>query len=120
MVEISVLFYVYNVENLLKESLNSLLNQSFYDFEVICVDDGSTDDSLSVIKEYSKKDQRIKLISINHCGFSKAINQVLDLTGGKYIYFMTPDSILKFYALGFLYENAEEKNTDIILTNLSI
>lgn len=119
MVQISVLYYVYNVENFLKESLDSLLNQSFHDFEVICVDDGSTDNSLSIIKEYSKRDQRIRVISIDHCGFSKAVNQVMDLTGGKYIYFMSPDSILKFYALGFMFENADEKKTDILLSNLN-
>ena len=119
MVKVSILFYVYNVENFLKDSLNSLLNQSFNDFEVICIDDGSTDNSLSILKRYSNKDNRIKFISINHSGFSKAMNKVLGLTGGKYIYFMNPDGILKFYALGLMYETAEDKNTDIILSNIN-
>ena len=119
MVEISVLFYVYNAENFLEGSLDSLINQSFHDFEVLCIDDGSTDNSLSILKDYSKKDRRIRYFSTDHDGFSKSINNILTLTGGKYVYFMNADSLLKFYALGFMYENAEEHDADILLTKVN-
>lgn len=119
MVEISVLFYVYNAENFLRDSLNSLLNQSFHDFEVICVDDESTDNSLSILEEYSKKDKRFKFISLSHSGFSKSINTIMNLCGGKYLYFMNPDSKLKFHALEIMHQKIQEKNADFLFTNVN-
>lgn len=119
MVAISLLFYIHNAGNFLDNTFNNLFNQSFKDFEVICVDDGSTDNSLSIIKKYSKEDKRIKFISLNQNSFSKSINLVLDLCVGKYVYFLNPDTKLKFYALGYMFEQIEEKNADFILTDIN-
>lgn len=60
---ISVVIPVYNVEDYLEESLNSILNQTFKDFEVICINDGSTDNSLSILNKFKEKDIRIKIIN---------------------------------------------------------
>lgn len=60
---ISVVMPIYNVEDYLEESLNSVLNQTFKDFEVICVNDGSTDKSLNILNDFKKKDDRIRIIS---------------------------------------------------------
>ena len=60
---ISVIVPVYNVEKYLRRCLDSILNQTFEDFEIICVNDGSTDSSMDILIEYSKKDSRIKLIN---------------------------------------------------------
>ena len=68
MVAISVIIPVYNAEDFLEESLNSVLNQNFKDFEVICVNDGSKDNSLNILNKYQKKDKRIKVISQKNSG----------------------------------------------------
>lgn len=119
MVEISILLYVYNCENFLKESLDSIINQSFQDFEIFCIDDESDDNSLDVLMEYSKKDNRIRYISIKHVGFSKALNKFISLTGGKYLYIMKPSTSLRFDALDILFKQAEKTNADMIFTELN-
>ncbi len=119
MVEISILLYVYNCENFLRDSLDSLINQSFHDFEIFCIDDGSSDNSLKTVMEYSKRDARIRYISIEHSGFSKAMNKFISLTGGKYLYMMKPSTNLKFNALDMLFQQAEKTGADVIFTDLN-
>ena len=62
MVKISILVAVYNAEQYLRQCLNSLVSQTFQDIEIICVDDASTDSSLSILKEYAVKDNRVKVV----------------------------------------------------------
>lgn len=119
MVAISILLYVYNCENFLRDSLDSLLNQSFQDFEIFCIDDESKDNSLKILMEYSKRDARVRYISIKHSGFSNAINKFLSLTGGKYLYIMKPSTNLKFNALNMLFQQAEKTDADIIFTDIN-
>ena len=119
MVEISILLYVYNCESFLKDSLDSLIDQSFNNFEIFCIDDGSEDNSLEIIEEYSKKDDRIKYISIQHLGFSKAMNQAINSAEGKYLYVMKPSTNLKFNALDILYKHAEKNEADMIFTDVN-
>ncbi len=119
MVAISILLYVYNCENFLRDSLDSLINQSFQDFEIFCIDDGSNDNSLETLIEYSKRDARIRYISIEHSGFSNAMNKFISLTGGKYLYIMKPSTNLKFNALDMLFQQAERTGADVIFTGLN-
>lgn len=119
MVEISVVLYVYNCGNFLKESLDSIINQSFHDFEIFCINDESDDSSLKILKEYSNKDNRIRYISIKHVNFSKAINHAISLINGKYIYFMKPSTCLKFNTFDTLFRHAEEDNVDMIFTAIN-
>ena len=79
---ISVIIPVYNVENYLRQCLDSILNQTYTDFEVICVNDGSTDNSLNILNEYAQKDSRIKVISQKNKGLSGARNTGLKFAGG--------------------------------------
>lgn len=72
--EISVIVPIYNVENYLTKCLDSLITQSFSNIEIICVNDGSTDNSLQIIKNYKEKDSRIKIISQANNGVSSARN----------------------------------------------
>ena len=84
--KISVIIPVYNVEKYLSECLDSIVNQTFKDIEVICVNDCSTDNSLSILKEYASKDKRIKIISISSnrgCGYARKI--ALREASGEYI-----------------------------------
>ena len=77
MVDISILLYVHNCGSFLKDSLDSLTNQSFKDFEIFCIDDDSDDNSLEILREYSKNYSYIRHISTNRLGFSKAMNDAL-------------------------------------------
>ena len=115
MPKVSVVIPVYNVEKFLKECLNSIINQSLEDIEIICVDDGSTDNSPKILKEYSLKDNRIKIISQENGGHAVATNNGMALANGKYLYLMDSDDILELNALEELYEYAENKNVDFVL-----
>ena len=89
--EISVILPVYNGGKYLKEAIDSILNQTFKNFELIIVNDGSTDESLYIIRSY--KDERIKLINQKNTGLSKALNNGIKLAKGKYIARMDQDDI---------------------------
>ena len=89
---ISIIIPVYNTEDYLHVCLNSILKQSYGDFEIICVDDASTDSSLEILEYFTKKDSRIKILkndSNRGQGFSR--NRGLDVAEGKYIFFLDSD-----------------------------
>ena len=90
-ITISIIIPIYNVEKYLSECLESIINQSYKNLEIICVNDGSTDKSLIIIKEYEKKDKRIKVISHNNKGISATKNEGLKIATGDYITFIAPD-----------------------------
>ena len=116
MVKISVIIPVFNAEKYLEEAMNSILNQTFDNLEVICVDDGSKDNSLNMLYEFEKKDSRIQVYHLDeNCGGGAARNVALPKAKGKYIYFMDADDILKLNALQELYDIAEEKKVDLII-----
>lgn len=115
MVSISVIIPVYNVEEYLFECLNSVINQTFDDIEIICVNDGSTDNSLSILNEFASKDKRIKVISQTNKGVSIARNNALKIAKGKYIYFIDSDDVMKLNALTELFNIAEKYTLDLIM-----
>lgn len=86
--KLSVVMPVYNVEDYLDEALNSAENQTYKDMEIICVNDGSTDNSLAILEKHAKKDKRIKVINQENQGVSKARNAGMKAATGKYIYFL--------------------------------
>ena len=85
MPKVSIIVPVYNVEKYLERSLNSLINQTLKDIEIICVNDGSKDNSIKILEEYSKKDNRIIIINQENGGHSAARNSALKHINGKYI-----------------------------------
>ena len=91
MSEISVIIPVYNSEKYIKKCLDSLLNQTFKNFEIICVNDGSVDNSLKILEEYKLKDHRIVLINSKNEGLGSARNKALDVAKGRYIIFVDSD-----------------------------
>lgn len=111
--EISIIVPVYNVEKYLKRCIDSILNQSFTDFELILVDDGSTDNSGKIIDEYAIKDERIKVIHKENCGQGSARNRGLDIAKGNYIGFVDSDDWIHKDMYKILYENIIKYNTDI-------
>ena len=94
MVKISVVIPVYNVEKYLEQCLDSVIAQSFEDIEVICVNDGSTDSSLEILKRYADNDSRIKIISQKNKGAGAARNVGIENAAGEYVYFMDSDDYL--------------------------
>lgn len=90
---ISVVMSVYNCEKYLAQSIESILNQTFTDFEFIIVDDGSTDDSLSIIQRYSEEDDRIVIMSRKNKGLPFSLNEGIAFSKGKYIARMDADDI---------------------------
>ena len=82
---LSVIIPVYNVEPYLEQCLDSVINQTYKNLEIICINDGSTDNSLKILEKYQKKDSRIKLINQKNKGLSEARNAGLDVAKGGYI-----------------------------------
>ena len=107
--KVSVIIPVYNVKEYLEEALDSVINQTYKNLEIILVDDGSDDGSEIICKEYSKKDSRIKLICRKNGGLSAARNTGLDNMTGDYVAFLDSDDV-------FLPE-AIEKSVNIMLSN---
>lgn len=106
-VKISVIIPVYNVEKYLRECLDSVVNQTFKDIEIICVDDGSTDKSLEILQEYKRKDDRFVILQQRHSGAGAARNYGLKLAEGKYIQFLDSDDYFEPTLLEELYTRAE-------------
>ena len=112
--KISVIMPVYNVKYHLTVAIDSILRQTFGDFELICVNDGSTDGSSETLKEYAQNDGRIKIISSEkNYGQSYARNKGLEAAGGKYICFVDGDDWIQDYMLEKLYDEAEKHLTDM-------
>ena len=114
MAQITIILPVYNVEKYLKQCLDSIINQTFKDFECLCVNDGSTDNSLSILQEYEKKDNRIKIINQQNRGSSVARNIGIRNTNTKYLTFIDSDDWITENYLEVLYNKIVESNADIV------
>ena len=93
-VKVSVILPVYNVSEYLRQCMDSIVGQTLKDIEIICVDDGSTDDSLEILKEYEAKDKRVKVIEQKNAGAGAARNNGLAIATGEYLSFLDSDDIL--------------------------
>lgn len=113
MVAISIVIPVYNIEKYLIDCLDSIVNQTFKDFEVICVNDGSKDKSLEILNEYAKKDSRFKIINQENGGSGSARNNGLKNSRGKYVQFLDGDDYFEPELLEKLYNLAEKHDADI-------
>ena len=111
--KISIIIPVYNVEKYLRECLESVLNQTFRDFEIICVDDGSIDKSLEILQEYKKKDDRFVILQQKHSGAGAARNNGIRAAQGKYIQFLDSDDYFEPDMLEEMYNHAEKFNADL-------
>ena len=114
MPKISVLVPIYNVENYLRECLDSLVNQTLEDIEIICINDGSTDNSLQILEEYSLNDSRIKIINKANSGYGNSMNIAMDKASGEYIGIVEPDDFVKRTMFFDLYNIAVKNNADIV------
>lgn len=110
---ISVIIPVYNSEKYLAATLKSVQQQTFTDFEVICVDDGSTDNSAQILQQFARADARFKVHRQQNAGGSASRNKGLDLAAGKFIAFLDNDDIYHPQYLEILYHNIMQSNADI-------
>ncbi|MBQ3134488.1 MAG: glycosyltransferase [Oscillospiraceae bacterium] len=113
--KISVIIPVYNTEQYLKQCLDSVINQTLTDIEIICVDDGSTDRSLSILQEYASKDPRFKILQQKNQYAGVARNNGMKVATGKYYMFLDADDFFEPKMLEALFNHAEETEADICL-----
>ncbi|WP_419748685.1 glycosyltransferase family 2 protein [Clostridium perfringens] len=116
--EISIIVPIYNVEKYLSKCIDSILNQSFTNFELILVNDGSNDRSGIICDEYTLKDERIRVIHKKNGGVSSARNSGISLALGKYIGFVDPDDYIKEEMYEILYNLCKKYKTDISICKL--
>lgn len=116
-VKVSVITPVYNTEKYLGKCLDSILEQTYKNFEVICVDDGSKDDSADILREYANRDERFKVIVQTNSGVGAARNRAIRRALGEYILFVDSDDYIEPTTLEKLVGNMSEYNADICLFN---
>lgn len=112
---VSVILPVYNVEDYLEQCLDSICQQTLNDIEILCIDDGSTDDSRAILQKYACKDSRIHLILQNNKGAGAARNVGLTVAKGKYLSFLDADDFFEKDFLNLLYQKAEKTEADIVV-----
>ena len=116
MVEVSVIIPAYNVEEYIGDCLDSIINQTFEDFEIICVNDGSQDNTLKVLREYENKEPRIKVFDQENKGVGSARNVGMDASKGQYLFFVDADDLIDKNALTELYNIAKQNDADLIIS----
>lgn len=114
MLKISVIIPVYNVEQYLSRCVDSVLNQTLKDIEIVLVDDGSPDNSPEICDNYKKTDERVKVVHKKNGGLASARNAGLSVASGKYIFFLDSDDWLESDGLQTLYDTAEKFNVDLV------
>ena len=117
MVEISIIIPICNASKYLHECLKSIIAQTFQNIEIICINDGSTDDSLEILKEFQNKDTRIIIINQQNQGVSAARNAGLEIVTGKYIGFVDSDDTISTDYFQQLMNAVESSNAQMVFTN---
>lgn len=111
---ISIIIPVYNVEKYLHTCLDSVINQTYKNIEIICINDGSTDSSLKILNEYKQKDSRIKIIDIKNHGVSFARNIGIQRSSGSFIVFIDSDDYINPEFCENSYNNQQKTNSDLV------
>lgn len=115
--KISIIVPVYNVETYLPQCLNSLVEQTYKNLEIICVNDGSTDGSLAILRDYAERDGRIKIVSQENAGLSGARNTGISYVTGQYLMFVDSDDWLDPDTCSTALQKAEELRADVVFWN---
>lgn len=112
---ISIIVPVYNVEQFLRDSLDSIINQTYKNIEVVCVNDGSPDHCLDILEEYAAKDNRIVIIDKKNEGVAAARNDAMQVATGEYFMFVDGDDWLELNACERLMQVMNEYNPDVVM-----
>ena len=118
-VKVSVIVPVCNVEVYLRECLDSIVNQTLREIEIICVNDGSTDSSADILREYAMKDDRVKIIDKDNAGYGHAMNIGMDMAQGEYIGIVESDDFVDLSMYEELYRLAVENDVDYIKSDFN-
>lgn len=114
MIKVSIIMPVFNMDKYIENAINSVLKQSIKELEIICIDDGSTDNSANIVKKCIKQDERVKLVQVENQGAGKARNLGMEMAQGEYIFFLDADDWLyDEHALETLYQASKRKDVDI-------
>lgn len=116
-IKVSVIVAVYNVSEYLPACMDSIIGQTLQEIEIICIDDGSEDDSLEILKKYAGKDRRISVFTQENCGLPTVRNRGCRKVLGEYVYFIDSDDTLEEKALENLYQKSSEQNLDVLYFN---
>lgn len=114
MPKISIIIPVYNVEKYIRKCIESVFEQSFLDWEAICIDDGSTDNSYNILKEFANIDNRIRIRKQKNQGLAATRNRGIKISEGDYLCFLDGDDYLHAHALEQLYKKASENQLEIL------
>lgn len=117
-IKISVMIPVYNTSKYLEKCLNSIINQSLKEIEIICVNDGSTDNSLEILREFQEKDNRIIIIDKKNAGVSCARNEALKIVKGEYCLNIDSDDWIEQNFLEEMYLKAKKDNLDLVISDI--
>lgn len=120
MPKVSVIIPIYNVEQYIKDCLDSLVNQTLDDIEIICVNDGSSDNSIKIVNEYAKNDKRFVVINQENQGTGAARNKGIDAAVGEYIMFLDPDDWYELDACEKAYNHIKQNNTDFAFFGIKL
>lgn len=118
-IKVSIIIPVYNVEKYLEECLCSVINQTLKEIEIICVNDGSTDNSLKILQNFAQKDKRIVVIDKKNGGLSSARNTGLKIAKGQYIFNLDSDDFLKKETLEKCYNYAQKNKLDVVIFDIN-
>ena len=119
-IKISVIMPVYRVEEYVGKAIESILGQTFMDFEFLIVDDGTPDRSGEICDEYAKRDSRIQVIHKENGGAPSARNTAIDLAQGKYVYFLDSDDWAEKTMLQDMYDMAEKYQAQLVVCGFYI
>lgn len=117
MPKVSILVPIYNAAEFLRQALESLTNQTLSELEIICINDGSTDNSLAIVQEFAQRDSRIVILDKPNSGYGDSMNQGIKLARGEYIGILEPDDYLDSEAFAKLYQLATWHHADIVKAN---
>lgn len=120
MAKVSVLVPVYNVGDYLRQCLDSIIDQTFADIEIICVNDGSTDASPDILQEYCAKDSRIVVVNKENGGLPSARNAGIDAATGEYLSFVDADDYIEPNMIKKLYSTAKRKKAEIVICGANV
>ena len=113
-IKISVIIPIFNAERYLSDCLESIINQTFKDIEILCINDGSKDNSEKIIKKYAKKDKRIILFNQKNKGAGPARDKGIELSKGEYISFIDSDDMFHYRTLEIAYYNLKKYNSEVV------
>ena len=114
---ISIITPIYQAEKYLENLINSIINQTYHDWELLLIDDGSTDGSAEICNRYAHKDKRIRVFHKANGGVSSARNQAMDMAKGDYLAFADSDDWVEANWLEQLYTIAKEQEADIVVSD---